>query len=323
MAKPHLYHDPDFDLREEYEWTDSMSGKTIYPLGVRNTCVFTTGISEEMGDAIASSNEYVKTETSQQISQSISNLNTEIFLLEQNFSEQNISLDTTRLDTEVYNLKHTYAQEMRSQITENVVEEVSSNPVISDCIEDSRIREITTIYFNGLSDNEILKKSTTDELAVELAFVIKTEIRNSNPPVEPDELEAILNRVDTNIKIGVANGICAVTVNKGEVIDAGFGRIDSEMKNLASETSDRYSGEIGDKISKKLDRTMAAVPCGLPVLPPHWIFMVNVWTYDIIGKYEEFTVIDNDNEVIPKPYFGHKGQKYVREKTPIFHPFKR
>ncbi|AKB48146.1 hypothetical protein MSKOL_2369 [Methanosarcina sp. Kolksee] len=31
------------------------------------------------------------------------------------------------------------------------------------------------------------------------------------------------------------------------------------------------------------------------------------------GEYEIFTVIDNDNEAIPEPYFGHKGQKYVRE----------
>lgn len=313
----YLYHDPDFDLREEYEWADTMSGKTIYPLGVRNTCIFTTGISEEIGDIIASSDEYVKTEMAHQISQSISNLNAEVFLFEQNLSEQNISLDTTRLDTEVYNLRHMYAQEMRSQILENVVQEVSSNPVISDCIEDSRIREVTTTYLNGLSDNEILEKSTTDELAVELASIMKTEIRNSNPPVEPDELEAILNRVDTDIKIGVANGICAVTVNKGEIIDAGFGRIDSELKNLANETADKYSGEIGDKISKKLDGTMAVVPCGLPVLPPHWIFTVNVWTYEIVGKYQVFTVIDNDNEVIPEPYFGHKGQKYVREKQSI------
>ena len=62
---------------------------------------------------------------------------------------------------------------------------------------------------------------------------------------------------------------------------------------------------------------MAAVPCGLPLLPPHWIFTVNVWTYEIVGKYQVFTVIDNDNEVIPEPYFGHKGQKYVREKQSI------
>jgi|GEM_PF-379327 len=319
----YLYHDPDFDLREEYEWADTMSGKTIYPLGVRNTCIFTTGISEEIGDIIASSDEYVKTEMAHQISQSISNLNAEVFLLEQNLSEQNISLDTTRLDTEVYNLKHMYAQEMRSQILENVVQEVSSNPVISDCIEDSRIREVTTTYLNELSDNEVLEKSTTDELAIELASIMKTEIRNSNPPVEPDELEAILNRVDTDIKIGVANGICVVTVNKGEVIDAGFGRIDNELKNLANETADKYSGEIGDKISKKLDRTMTAVPCGLPVLPPHWIFTVNVWTYEVKGKYEIFTVIDNDNEVIPEPYFGHKGQKYMRKDELIMHPSRK
>jgi hypothetical protein len=319
----YLYHDPDFDLRTEYEWSDTMSGKTIYPLGVRNTCIFTTGISEEIGDIIASSNEYVKTDMAQQISQSISNLDTEVFLLEQNLSEQNISLNATRLDTEVYNLKHMYAQEMRFQILENVVQEVSSNPIVSNCIDESRTREVTTIYLNGFSDNEILKKSTTDELAFELASIMKTEIRNSNPPVEPDELEAILNRVDTDIKIGVANGICEVTVNKGKAIDAGFGRIDNELKNLANETSDRYSGEIGDKISKKLDMTMAAVPCGLPIMPPHWIFTVNVWTYEVKGEYEIFTIIDNDNEVIPEPYFGHKGQKYVRKDGLIIHPSRK
>jgi len=295
-----------------------MSGKTIYPLGVRNTCIFTTGISEEMGDAIASSNEYVKTETSQQISQSISNLNTEIFLLEQNLSEQNISLDTTRLNNEVYNLKHTYAQEMRYQITENIVDEVNSNPVISGWIKEDEVRAITSNYLNSLSDDQIIQKSTKDELAFELVSVIKTEIRNSNLSVESDELEATLNRVDTDTRIGVANGICAVTVNKGQALDAGFWRVDSELKSLANETVDIYSEGVENKISKRLDRTMAAIPCGLPVLPPHWIFTVNVWSYEIVGKYEEFTIIDNDNEVIPKPYFGHKGQKYVRKDSEIY-----
>jgi hypothetical protein len=94
------------------------------------------------------------------------------------------------------------------------------------------------------------------------------------------------------------------------------------LKNLENETVDMYSQEASDKITKRLDRTMAAVPCGLPVLPPHWIFTVNVWTYEIIGRYEEFTLIDNDNEVIPKPYFGHKGQKYVRKEDHIRHPCK-
>ena len=309
----YLYHDPDFDLRGEYEWADSMGGKTIYPLGVRNTCIFTTNISEEIADAISSSGEYVKTETSQQISQSISTLNTEVFLLEQNLSEQEVSLDTARLNTEVYNLKLVYAREMRYQITEEVAAEVSSNPVVSGWIEEDRVRAVTASYLNSLSDEEIIEKSTTDQLATELAAIVKTDIRNSSPSVEPDELEATLNRVDTDVRIGVANGICAVTASKGEALDILFGKIDGELKNMANETVDMYSGEVADKVTKRLDRTMAAVPCGLPVLPPHWVFTVNVWTYEVMGEYEVFTVIDNDNEVIPKPYFGHKGQKYVRK----------
>ncbi|WP_048102846.1 hypothetical protein [Methanosarcina barkeri] len=68
---------------------------------------------------------------------------------------------------------------------------------------------------------------------------------------------------------------------------------------------------------------MAVVPCGLPVLPPHWIFTVNVWNYEIVGKYQVFTVIDNDNEVILEPYFGHKGQRYVRQDEYIKHPSKK
>ena len=91
---------------------------------------------------------------------------------------------------------------------------------------------------------------------------------------------------------------------------------------MANETVDKYSGEVGDQVSKRLSRTMSAVPCGLPVKPPHWIFTANVWTYEIVGKYQVFTVIDNDNEVIPEPYFGHKGQKYVREDSGVYDPIK-
>lgn len=123
--------------------------------------------------------------------------------------------------------------------------------------------------------------------------------------------------------MGVANGICAVTVSKGETLDLFFGKVDGELKNLANESVNRYSGEVADKVTKSLDRTMAAVPCGLPVMPPHWIFTVNVWTYEVKGEYEIFTVIDNNNEVIPKPYFGHKGQKYVRKYEHISHPYKK
>ncbi|MGB9929720.1 MAG: DUF7286 family protein [Methanosarcina sp.] len=317
----YLYHDPDFDLRKEYEWTDTMTGRTIYPLGVRNTCIFTTGISEEIGDAIASNNEYVKTETSQQISQSIYNLNREVYLLEQNLKGQKINLDFRELDKEIYNLKKTYAQEMRQEITEGVLDEVNSNPVISSWIKTNKVRQITIIYLDGLSDDQIIKKSTTDRLASELAELIKSDIRNSNPQVPPDELEATLNRVDTDVRIGVSNGICAVTVKKGKALDSSFEKIDSELKKLDNKAVNTYSSKTGAKISKKLDKAMAAIPCGMPVLPPHWVFTVNVWTYEIVGKYQVFTVIDNDNEVIPQPYFGHKGQRYTRKEEHINHPF--
>ncbi|AKB69157.1 DUF7286 family protein [Methanosarcina mazei] len=315
----YLYHDPDFDLRGEYELTDAR-GRVTYPLGVRNTCIFTTNISEEIADAISSSGEYVKTEMSHQISQSIYTLNSEVDLLEQNLSEQGVSLNMAPLNTEVYNLNLIYVREMRIQITEEVVSEVSSNPIISGWITENRVRTITTGYLTSLSDEDFIEKSTTDQLAAEIAAIIKTEIRNSNPPVGSDELEAVLNRVDTDIRMGVANGICEVMVSKGETLDVLFVSIDGELKNLSKETVDKYSGEVADKVTKRLDRTMSAVPCGLPVLPPHWVFTVNVWTYEVIGEYEVFTIIDNDNEVIPKPYFGHKGQKYVREYSEIYDP---
>ncbi|AKB79626.1 hypothetical protein MSHOH_3143 [Methanosarcina horonobensis HB-1 = JCM 15518] len=318
----YLYHDPDFDLRREYELTDSR-GRVTYPLGVRNTCIFTTNISEEIADAISSSGDYVKTETSRQLSQSIFTLNTEVNLLEQNLSEQGVFLDTARLDREVHNLRLIYAREMRFQITEEVVSEVSSNPVVSGWIKKDRVRTITAGYLNSFSDEKLIEKSTTDQLATELAAIIKTEIRNSNPPVGSDELEATLNRVDTDVRMGVANGICTVTISKSETIDILFGKIDGELKNMANETVDKYSGEVADKVTKRLEKTMSAIPCGLPVMPPHWIFTINVWTYEVIGRYEEFTVVDNDNEVIPKPYFGHKGQRYVRKYERINHPYKR
>ncbi|AKB51556.1 hypothetical protein MSBRW_2303 [Methanosarcina barkeri str. Wiesmoor] len=58
---------------------------------------------------------------------------------------------------------------------------------------------------------------------------------------------------------------------------------------------------------------------GSQVLPSYWIFTVNVWSYEAVGMYNEFKVNDNDNEVIPKPYFGHKGQMYIRKDDSILH----
>ncbi|HII01739.1 TPA: hypothetical protein HA351_08860, partial [Methanosarcinaceae archaeon] len=275
----YLYHDPDFDLKGEYELTDPR-GRTIYPLGVRNTCIFTTGISEEIANAIGSSTEYVKTETAQQISQSIAVLNEEILLLEENLSEQGVALDSAALDIEIYNLKRTYTTELKSNVIEEIAAEVSANPVISDLIEEDKVKLITSQYLESLSTDEVIEKSSNGNLSAEISTLIKTEIKNSNPPIEAEELDAALNRVDTDVRIGVANGICDITVNKGVLIDKCFEQIDDELKEMANESIDGLSGETAELASKKFQIAMKAVPCGLPVLPPHWVFTINVWTYE-------------------------------------------
>jgi hypothetical protein len=76
-------------------------------------------------------------------------------------------------------------------------------------------------------------------------------------------------------------------------------------------------------MEKRLQKSMKLVPCGLPVIPPHWVCTVNVWEYDVVGKYRTFEVTDNDNECMFNPYFGHDAQVYVREKQPVFHPFNK
>ena len=83
---------------------------------------------------------------------------------------------------------------------------------------------------------------------------------------------------------------------------------------MANETVDKYSGEVGDQSFEKTEIEqwqLFHVGCLCCLLIG--FLQSNVWTYEIIGRYEVFTVIDNDNEVIPKPYFGHKGQRYVRK----------
>ena len=68
---------------------------------------------------------------------------------------------------------------------------------------------------------------------------------------------------------------------------------------------------------------MNMVPAGLPLIPPNWVFTINVWTYDVVGEYQVFRVIDNDNEVIFDPYFGHVGQMHIRTDEAVYHPTKR
>ncbi len=101
-------------------------------------------------------------------------------------------------------------------------------------------------------------------------------------------MEAVLHRVDTDVRIGVAEGISVVIIDNSAVIDAGFDAVNAELQDMMDQASDQLTGEVADRVEKRLQRTMKYVPCGFPVLPPHWAFTVNVWTYDVIGKYQWF-----------------------------------
>jgi len=59
----YLYHDEDFDFRNEYELRDP-KGRIVYPLGVKNTCVFTPGIADDIADVLDGGGDSIKTATS-------------------------------------------------------------------------------------------------------------------------------------------------------------------------------------------------------------------------------------------------------------------
>ena len=152
------------------------------------------------------------------------------------------------------------------------------------------------------------------------------QIIGSNHSISNNEVDAVLNRVDTDVRVGVAEGISVVIVDNKKMIDDSFEAINNELQLMMDESIGHIQGkvneEVYEQVSKRLEKTMNMVPAGLPLIPPNWVFTINVWTYDVVGKYQTFRVIDNDNEVIFDPYFGHVGQVYVREKNEVFHPLK-
>ena len=149
------------------------------------------------------------------------------------------------------------------------------------------------------------------------------QIIGSNHSVSNNEMDAVLNRVDTDVRVGVAEGISVVIVDNSKMIDDSFELINNELQVMMDETTNKLSGEVAERVSKRLEKTMNMVPAGLPLIPPNWVFTINVWTYDVVGKYQVFRVIDNDNEVIFDPYFGHVGQVYVRGEEDVYHPIKK
>ncbi|WP_244625069.1 DUF7286 family protein [Methanococcoides vulcani] len=318
----YLYHDPEFDLNGKYTWVDELSGKTIYPLGVKNTCVFSTGIADDIAGLLDETSSPVKEATSQMVSRSIEDLSTEVKSLEQNLSEQAIPLDTTMLDQQVNGLTSTYSSRMRDDIPEMIAEEVKADPVVSLWITETEVITITRSHLNSLSNREIINQSADGTLPAGISEKLRATVIKDNPTLTGDEMDAVLNRLDTDIRVGIAEGISVVIIDNSAMIDASFEAVSNELQKLTDDATTQLSEDVADKVNKRLEKTMKHVPMGLPVLPPHWMFTVNVWTYDVIGKYEYFRVTDNDNEVILNTYIGHEGQVYVRKEESIYHPYK-
>jgi hypothetical protein len=95
------------------------------------------------------------------------------------------------------------------------------------------------------------------------------------------------------------------------------------MQKMLDGSAEKLTGQLAGKMEQRLEKAMKLVPCGLPVMTPNWVCTVNVWEYDVVGTYKTFEVIDNNNECMFNPYFGHEPQVYVRKKEIISHPIKR
>ncbi|SFM16887.1 DUF7286 family protein [Methanolobus profundi] len=325
----YLYHDPEFDLQSQYNWTDS-SGRRVYPLAVRNICIFSTGIGDDIAEILQSATEPLKDAVSQSMSQSIADANSEVNSLLDDIAEDSVDLtmngmstDMTLIEENRTRMMTAYSSSIREQIPATIADEIANDPVLSTWISHSDTVLISESYLDSLSDEEIVSMAADNTLQNEILIMLSQKIMDDNPTLASDEMEAVLYRLEADLRIGVADGVCKGIELCQETIDECFANINSELQAKLDESSEKLTGKLADKIDQRLQRSMKMVPCGLPVIPPHWVCTVNVWEYEVIGKYKEFEIIDNDNECMFNPYFGHDAQVYVRKEERIPHPFKR
>jgi hypothetical protein len=325
----YLYHDPDFDLQSQYNWEDG-TGKAVYPLAVRNVCVFSTGIGDDIAGMLSEASEPLKDMISQSMSQSISDANAEIDSLLADLAGNStelvmngVSTDTSLIEENRSKMMDEYSRSIRDQVPGTIADEISSDPVLSTWISKEDVVTITESYLYSLSDEEIVDMAADNTLQDKIMDRINQKIQKDNPTIDSDEMDAVLYRLEADLRIGISDGICKSIELCQETIDQCFENINNELQNKLDESSEKLTGQLAENIEKRLERSMNYVPCGLPVLPPNWVCTVNVWEYEVKGRYESFKVIDNDNECIFNPYFGHDSQSYIRETDEVYHPTKR
>ncbi len=319
---PHyLYHDPDFDLKEEYIWRDELTGKVVYPLGVRNTCVFSFQFAEDLSNIIEDSTNPARSAAKDMVGQSITQINSQITYLEKTLSYEDESLDTSALNSKIDELKSIYGSAARKNIPAKISEEVCNDPVLSSKIESENVHDAVSNHLTYMSNDELIQKAADGNLSEELSVILRNKVRN-NSNYEDDELEAILYRLDSDVRVGIATGISEAVLENNAAIDSLFDEIQNELECLLDDAADIANERISHEISSRLKKSLKYVPSGLPLIPSHWAFTVNMWTYDVVGKYKYFRIVDNSNKAIMHPQKGHIGQEYVRQDSVVYHPIR-
>jgi hypothetical protein len=326
----YLYHDPGFDLQGQYQWVDEGTGRMVYPLGVRNVCVFSTGIGADIANILNNSTEPLKDSISRSVSKSIFDANAEVDSLIEDIDLESVALlangtsaDMTLIEENRTRLVTEYSASIRQRVPETVASEVATDPVLGKWVTHDEVRMITDSYIDSLSDEELIGMVANNALQEQILLRLHANMISKAPPISDDEMEAVMYRLEADVRIGVSEGVCEAVELCQAVIDECFANINNEMQKMLDGSAEKLTGQLAEKMEQRLEKAMKLVPCGLPVLPPNWVCTVNVWEYDVVGKYNRFEVIDNDNECMFNPYFGHEPQVYVREKESVYHPFRK
>ena len=325
----YLYHDAGFDLQDQFLWEDAVTGKTIYPLAVRNTCVFSGDMSGAVADIMQGCTDPLKTAVSEQMSSSIlevsSQVNdvvTQIGAEAVNLTQAGVSTDTRLLKDNQTRLMNTYAGQLRRDIPVQVSRQVAVDPVLSAYVGPDQVEMITQQYLASSTNEELVAMTSDDTLALELFTVLRTNVI-MNDTANHAEVDIALLRLEADMRMGVSDGVCETIEVCHETIDACFANIDKELQAKLDASADKLTGKAAEKLEKRLEKAMRCVPAGLPLIPPNWVCTVNIWEYDVKGRYRTFQISDIDNECIVDPFYGHKPQMYVREKASIRHPSKK
>jgi hypothetical protein len=256
-------------------------------------------------------------EVSSQVNDVITQIGTEAI----NLTQAGVSTDMRRLKDNQTRLVNAYADQLRIDIPEQISRQVAADPELSACIGPGQVELITQQYLDSLTNEQLVAMTSDDTLALELLSVFRSHMNMDSNAIN-GEADIALLRLEADMQMGVSDGVCAAIEVCHEVIDECFSNIDKELQAKLDDSADKLTGKAAEKVEKRLETAMRCVPAGLPLLPPNWVCTVNIWEYDVKGRYKSFSVADMDNECIVDPFYGHKAQMYVRKKERIFHPTK-